>query len=235
MKPKNLLLFILVTVTAFGATQAGTLNVVHGIPGVEVDVCAAPNGQPLGKAIPNFNFKDIEALELPEGAYDAAVVFAGDPCTAPIAGLSAQNLFLPGDANVSVVASQLPAGGFGLTLFSNETSPIRFGSELIFRHAAAAPTVDVRYGRFFPIRVVPDLSAGGEGFARYLGGRARISVNLPGDSDPVLGPAAIRLRRAASNIVYVVGSAGDGTLDVIQQTIDRRRSFGSRDDESSDD
>jgi hypothetical protein len=49
----------------------GTLNVVHGIPDAEVDICARGEKTEGGftKVITGFNFEDIETLELPEGNY----------------------------------------------------------------------------------------------------------------------------------------------------------------------
>jgi len=57
----------------------GVLNVVHGIPGVPVDVCARGEvtGGEFAKVVSGFTFKQIETLPLPTGYYDANVVLQG--------------------------------------------------------------------------------------------------------------------------------------------------------------
>jgi len=61
-----------------GGTPKFTLNVVHGIPGVTVDVCV--NGD---KAIRDFQPGDVvSGVRLPEGEYRLKVTPAGKRCGA---------------------------------------------------------------------------------------------------------------------------------------------------------
>lgn len=221
---------LLVTAATFASAGMpmgdGVLNLVHGIPGVAVDVCARGEvtGGQFAKVAPGFNFKQIETLPLPAGYYDANVVLAGDDCGNPIPGLSASDLYLPADTNVSVVAHLTDDGeAFQLSVFVNDTSRLRNQSELVVRHTAAAPTVDARYGRVFLRGSIPMIEFGEEDSARLNPGPWRVSVNLPRNWHPVLGPVGLFLAPRSSKIVYVVGAAADGTLDVIMQNIDRRR------------
>ena len=90
------------TASAAGTT---TLNVVHGIPGLDVAVCV--DGV---KAIKNFNPGEVVAgIELPSGRYDLAVVAKGTPCTAVVLG--ADNVGLWAGKNNTVVAN-LNAKGY---------------------------------------------------------------------------------------------------------------------------
>ena len=68
-----------------GAAKA-TLNVVHGIPGLDVDVCV--NG---AKAITDFNPGEVVAgVKLPAGTYHLAVVAAGTTCSAEVLAADAR-------------------------------------------------------------------------------------------------------------------------------------------------
>jgi len=62
---------------------------------------------------------------------------------------------------VSVVAHLTEDGSeFQLSVFVNDTSRLRHGSELVVRHTAAAPTVDARYGRVFLRGSIPMIGFG---------------------------------------------------------------------------
>ncbi len=54
------------------ADDSAQVVVVHGVPGLEVDVLA--DGEPV---LESFSYRDIEVLELPAGAYDLGVAAAG--------------------------------------------------------------------------------------------------------------------------------------------------------------
>ncbi|HEX4941815.1 MAG TPA: DUF4397 domain-containing protein, partial [Actinomycetota bacterium] len=78
----------LTTTMALGATTPAaasereefSLNVVHGIPGVTVDVCV--NG---AKTITDFQPGDVVSdVRLQEGEYRLKVTPAGEPCSAAI-------------------------------------------------------------------------------------------------------------------------------------------------------
>lgn len=211
-------------------SSTGVLNVVHGIPGLDVDVCASGDvtGNEFAKVAEDFVFKDIATLELPEGAYDATVIPAGGDCVAD-AVLSASGLFLPAGANVSVVANLDADGTPELSVFVNDTSRLRWWqTSLTVRHTAAAPEVDVVverrfFRRWWPVGAIfQDVANGEEGTKVGLVGKYRVSVNLADTDTTVLGPAKLWLPRRTGTIVYAVGSAADGTLDVIVQKVSRR-------------
>jgi hypothetical protein len=225
---------------ADGGTD-GTLNVVHGIPGAVVDVCASGDatGNAYAKVAPNFEFKDIATLELPEGAYDAFVQLAtgDDACDASNAlpGLAATGLFLPGGANVSVVANLtgVDDAPFELSVFVNNTDPLRrWVSRFTVRHVADAPTVDVYSGRYarWTWKNFDDVAQGDEGSRKLWAGRRYIGLALEDSqsrADIAIGPIESYLAPTANNIYYAVGSLEDGTFDIIQQVIEveRKRSW----------
>ena len=109
MKKVKLLIFALMalflTTAAWVAADddTGTVTVVHGVPGLTVDVYV--NG---GLTLPDFAPGTItDPLSLPEGTYDIEIYPAGaDPsASAPAIAGSA---FLPAGANASIVQGQSP-------------------------------------------------------------------------------------------------------------------------------
>ena len=84
------------------------------------------------------------------------------------------------------------------------------------RHTAAAPAVDVLAGGE---PVFTDLTNPNEASADLPAGTISASVALAGTTDPVIGPADVPVTEGSATIVYAVGSAEDGNLDVLVQTI----------------
>jgi hypothetical protein len=209
-----------------GDPGTGTLNVVHGIPDAEVDVCARGDttGGEFTKVITGFNFGDIEALELPEGNYDAAVVAAGEECSNPLPGLTASDLFLPSGANVSVIAHLTEDGEeFMFTVGVNEIPET--GSEelalVTVYHAAAAPRVDIRAGKSHPIRELFTFVGNGE-FGDYdiRPGTYQLAV-VPAGEPPseAVAQGELPLDGSSNTIVYAVGSLADGNFSLLTQVV----------------
>ena len=216
----------------------GVLNVVHGIPGVEVDVCASGDlteGEYI-ELIDKFNFKDIEeGIQLPAGDYNAFVRAQTDaPCDeSQVAfGLIAKGLTLPAGANVSVVANLDFGGTPELSVFVNNTDPQRrWASRITVRHTADAPTVDVYTGRYarWTWKTFDDVSNGDEGSRQFWAGRRYIGLALDNSKsrrDIAIGPIKTYLHPTANNVFYAVGSLDDGTFEIISQVIevDQKRS-----------
>ena len=209
---------------ANGGFLNATLHVVHGIPGVKVDVCAGPAGGTLAPVIRNFEFTQIRTLSLPEGSYDVSVVLAGQSCTDGIPGLVTKNVFLPSRANASVVASLKPSGGFQLVVGVNDTSRATYpaNSRVTVYHAAAAPSVDIlaatRGSGFGPL--LSGLSNGQTADADVPPAAYRIAV-VPAGGDPSSAVATANLfaPRQVNTIVYAVGSLADGSFTLLTQRI----------------
>ena len=117
-----------------------TVSILHAVPGATVDVYA--NGKAL---LTNFKPGTLtDPLMLPEGTYDLKVTAAGAGAGGA-AVIEANDVKVPGDANVTVVAHLDEAGKPVLTPFVNDTSTIAAGkARITVRHTAAAPAVDVR-------------------------------------------------------------------------------------------
>ena len=187
--------------TTSAAAADASLNVVHGIPGVDVNVCL--NG---AEAIADFNPGEVVAgVPLPAGSYDVAIVAASDACDGtPI--LAATGVALQDGKNYTAIAYLTEDGTPTLGLFTNNVKPLDKGvARLTVRHTAAAPAVDVWANGAVLLRDVPN---GASATMKVPTGVYAAWVSLPGDFQPVIGPAVLKLSKGHAYQVY---AWGDGT------------------------
>ncbi len=198
-----------------GSAQAAStahVSILHGVPDATVDVYA--NGEALLKNFEPGTLTDPQ--QLPAGTYDLKVVKAGDGADGD-AVIKADNVKVPGGANITVVAHLAADGDPTLTPFVNDVSKIPTGkARIIVRHTAAAPAVDVRAGGD---PVFTDLTNPKEKSAEVDAGTLKADVVLAGTDTVVLGPASLDLAEGTTSIVYAWGSAEDENLELAVQTI----------------
>ncbi len=199
------------------AADTGTVYVVHGIPGVTVDVYV--NGE---LTLPNFTPTTVAGpLTLPAATYDIKIFAAGaDKNTAtPVITAS---VALPAGANASLVAHLSATGTPVLTTFVNDLSPAAAGDgRLIVRHTAQAPAVDV-LANGQP--ALTNLSNPNEAMADLPAGTISASVTATGTTTPVLiGPADVPVTAGMATVVYAIGTPASGdtasTLGVVTQQL----------------
>lgn len=180
-----------------------SLNVVHGIPGVDVEVCV--NG---AVAIPGFNPGEVvTGVPLPAGSYDVKIVAAGDTCDDP-AILEAAGIELASDKNYTAIAYLMEDGTPTLGLFTNNVNSLANGkARLTVRHTAAAPAVDVWANG---ATILSDVPNGASATMKVPTGVYAAWVSLPGDYEPVIGPEVLKLERGTAYQVYAWGSAAAG-------------------------
>jgi Domain of unknown function (DUF4397) len=194
------------------AADNAQVSILHGVPGATVDVYA--NGNALLKNFKPGTLTDPQSL--PAGSYDLKVVKAGDGADGD-AVIEADNVKVPGGANITVVAHLNEDGDPSLTPFVNDVSKIPAGkSRITVRHTAAAPAVDVRAAGD---PVFSGLSNPQEKSAEVAAGTVKADVVLEGTDDVVIGPASLNLAEGTSTIVYAWGSAEDDNLKLAVQTI----------------
>ncbi|MEL7210804.1 MAG: DUF4397 domain-containing protein, partial [Actinomycetota bacterium] len=122
-----------------GAQSEGArIHLIHGIPGVDVDVVVG--GEPV---IEGFAFEDTQdlsefagqtlpGLQVTAAGTDDVVIDAGD-------------FAVPATGNYTVIANLDAEGNPALNVFENDTSAVAAGEgRLTVRHTAAAPAVDVK-------------------------------------------------------------------------------------------
>ena len=194
------------------AADTSDVSILHAVPGLSVDVYANGN-----KILSNFKPGTLtDPLKLPAGSYDLAVFKAGDPKTGTPA-IKADNVKVPGGANITVVAHLDAAGKPELTPFVNDTSKVAAGkARITVRHTAAAPAVDVRAGG---TPVFKGLSNPNEAKADVAAGTIKADVVLAGTDTVAIGPASLKLAEGSNTIVYAWGSAKDKNLKLAVQTI----------------
>ena len=194
------------------AADDAHVSILHGVPGVTVDVYA--NGNAL---VTDFKPGTLtDPMAVPTGDYDLKVVAAGDGADGK-AMIEADGVGVPAGANITVVAHLDASGKPVLTPYVNDTSSIAAGqARLTVRHDAAAPAVDVRAGGK---PVFTDLTNPKEDSADIPAGTVSADVVLAGTDKVVIGPADLKLVEGVHTIVYAWGSADDGNLKLAVQTI----------------
>lgn len=199
---------------ALADDHEATVSVLHGVPGLTVDVYV--NGE---ETIPDFAPGTLtDPMMLPEGSYDIEVYADGDTPDSAEPAISAEGLEVPGGANLTLAAHLAEDGTPMLSAFVNDTSMLDAGqARLTVRHAAAAPAVDVRAGGS---PVIEGLTNPNEEVLNLDAGTVSADVVLAGTEDVVLGPTDLDLGEGTNTIVYAWGSAEDANLDLAVQTID---------------
>ena len=194
------------------------VSVLHGVPGLTVDVYA--NGD---KLIPDFTPGTLtDPMPIPEGEYDLAVYPAGADPNATQPAISADGVAVPGGGNVTLVAHLGADGAPTLTPFVNDTSAVPAGQgRLTVRHTAAAPAVDARAGGS---PVVTNLTNPNEKSLEVPAGTVSADVVLAGTSTVAIGPADVNVAEGANTIVYAWGSAADSNLQLAVQNVTAKHS-----------
>lgn len=190
---------------AAGHTPKFTLNVVHGIPGVVVDVCV--NG---AKAINDFEPGDVvSGVRLPEGEYRLKVTPAGEACSAAILSATA-DLAGGRNRNYTVIANLDDTGTPNLALFRNNTRKTDEGlARVVVRHTADAPAVNV-WANGSPLNRGRQFVWGTQRRFDVPEGDYNVFVSLARQSDPVIGPVDLSLMAGYSYQVYAWGNGTAG-------------------------
>jgi LPXTG-motif cell wall-anchored protein len=193
------------------STGNGTVTVVHGIPGLTVDVYVNGN-----LTLADFAPDTVtDSLSLPAGEYQLAIRPAN--AAADSAPALSGTATLSAGANASIVAHLDGAGQPKLSVFVNDASAIEGGTaRLVVRHTAAAPAVDV-LANGSP--AFTNLTNPNEAKADLPAGTISAAVAAAGTTTPVLGPTDLTLAEGTATIVYAVGSLQDGSLKILSQRI----------------
>jgi hypothetical protein len=189
------------------------LSVLHGVPGLTVDVWV--NGD---RTLDDFTPGSLAGpLALPAGAYELAIT-ASDAADASAAVIGPVSVTLAANGNYTAVANLDAAGNPTANLFTNDVSQIEAGKgKLTVRHTAAAPAVDVLAGGS---PVITNLANPNEQTLTLDPGTVPAAVAATGTTDPVIGPADVTIAEGTHTIVYAWGSLADANLQLAVQTIE---------------
>jgi hypothetical protein len=189
------------------------LSVLHGVPGLTVDVWV--NGE---RTLDDFTPGTLAGpLALPAGNYALAIT-AADAADASAAVIGPVNVTLAANGNYTAVANLDAAGKPTANLFTNDASQIEPGKgKLTVRHTAAAPAVDVLAAGS---AVISNLANPNEQTLTLDPGTIPAAVAAAGTTQPVIGPADVTVAEGTHTIVYAWGSLTDQNLQLAVQTID---------------
>jgi hypothetical protein len=197
---------------ANAAEDNAMLSVLHGVPGLTVDVYVNDE-----LTLDDFEPGDLAGpLELPAGTYTVAIT-AADAADASEPAIGPVDLPLEAGGNYTAVAHLDAEGNPTANLFTNDVSDIAAGEgRLTVRHVAAAPAVDVLAGGS---AVISGLENPNEETLNLPAGTVEASVAAAGTTDPVIGPAPVDVTEGTLTIVYAWGSLEDENLDLAVQTV----------------
>lgn len=205
-----------VAAALFGAIPASAADpaevyVVHGIPGLPVDVYV--NG---ALTLNDFQPETVAGpLDLPAGSYAIAITAAD--ATDDSSPLLTATADVKGGNSYSIVAHLDANGKPTITPYANDISTISAGNtRLVVRHDAAAPAVDVRAGGTVVLAGVTNPQ---EGVLNIPAGTVSADVVLAGTTTVAIGPASLNLAEGSATFVHAVGSAADGTLALVSFVI----------------
>lgn len=204
---------VVAQVVSLGAASGyGNVSVVHGIPGLTVDVYL--NGQ---LTIPSFAPETITGrILLPAGTHDIALYAAGADPLATAPALSVPGVAVPAGGSASVVAHLAVGGAPTATVFVDDLSMTAAGEgRVTVRHTADAPAVDVvaeGVGVLFG-----DVENAMGGSADVPAATYQVSLDAPPGSGtqvyPASGFVSLPVTEGANTFVYAIGTFGaDFTL-----------------------
>ena len=187
------------------AAGKATLNVVHGIPGVTVNVCVDGTN-----AIPNFAPGDVvKNVTLPATSHTFKIVAKSDT-TCSTAGILVVTTSLKAGKDYTAVAALNAKGNPRLLLFTNNVSPTKPGhTRLAVRHTADAPAVNV-WANGMKLVGGKNFTFGESAALQVKKGVYAAWVSLPGEYASVIGPAVLELRPGRAYQVYAWGDGTDG-------------------------
>jgi hypothetical protein len=204
---------------AFAAAPAAAADVfiVHGIPGVPVDVYASAAGAPVPATatIPNFQPKNVVRVPAAAGTYDIRIYAAGANAASATPVIEALGVTLPATGEFSIVAHLDSEGTPTATVYQNDNSQVAGGwARVSVRHAADAPPVQLAAGG------VPKLAVSNPYFGdlEVPATTIPLQLQLPFAGTPVTPVVSLSFVSGTRYFVYAIGSLDGGTFDFILHT-----------------
>lgn len=201
-----------VPASATHAQSAPSVILLHGIPGVPVDVYAM-GAQAFADFQPG-DMQDISALA-GQTITDVALVPAGGALDDAVAVVD--ELSVPTSGSWTIIAHLDADGAPVVTTYENDTSAVPDGQgRLTVRHNAAAPAVDLLVGGN---AVVSGLANPDEVGTVVPAGEIAGAQIAPAGGEPIADVPTVTVETGVDLIVYAVGSLDDGTFTFYTQEV----------------
>jgi len=212
------LLLAMIAAPLAAAEAASRVFVIHGIPGVNVDVYANPAGGtlPAAPTIPGFQPKQIVDVTVGPATFDIRIFAQGaDPQTAtPV--IAVLGAVIPDNVELSILAHLDANGSPMATVYQNDNTPVQAGwARVSVRHAAQAPAVQLTANG------LPKLALTNPYFGDLEVPATTIPLQLqvPFAGTPITPPASLSFASGTRYFVYAIGSVSGGTFDFILQAV----------------
>lgn len=206
------LMLMLVPATALAQSSDGTVTVVHGVPGLTVDVYVND-----ALTLEDFEYGTVtDPLTLPAADYDIDIRVAdSDPSSDPAL---TELVTLPAGASATIEANLDGDGSPKISVWVNDISTIAAGNgRVTVRHTAAAPNVDIlaNDGALFS-----NVANGAEGVADVPAGDYNVKVTGAGDASAIVTEvAALTIPEGTNVIVYAIGDLAGESFQLAVQSI----------------
>jgi hypothetical protein len=202
------------TVAAASSAAAADVFVVHGIPGVPVDVYVSAAGGPVPAtpAIPNFQPKAVLRVSAGPGTFDIRIYPVGVSPQTGTPVISVLGAAIPASGELSVVAHLDGDGQPTATIYRNDSSAVQNGwARISVRHTADAPAVQLTAGG------VPKLALSNPYFGDLEVPATTIPLQLqvPFAGTAITPVAPLTFTSGLRYFVYAIGSVSGGTFDFV--------------------
>jgi hypothetical protein len=198
------------TMNAAAASPMASVTIMHGLPGLTADIYV--NGK-----LTLDGFKPLSStpvLQLPGGAYTIAIRNVGQ--SASEKPLLTAAVTLDGGVDYTVIAHPDAGGTPMVSLFRNDLTRVPVGRSLLqVRNVADAPALTLTldgHNRF------SDLGNLAHQSAIIAPGQHRVGVTSSGGGASVPS-TALSVGEGSKLVLYIVGSASDGSLDLMAQRV----------------
>ena len=215
---RSLALSLAVVASATAAEAASRVFVIHGIPGVAVDVYASAAGSPVPSTptIPGFQPKQIVDVQAGPATFDIRIFVQGANPQSATPVIAVLGAVIPDNVELSVVAHLDGQGNPTATVYRNDNSPVSSGlARVSVRHTAQAPAVQLVANGFPKLALTNPYFGDLEVPATTI----PLQLQVPFTGAAITQSVPLTFASGTRYFVYAIGSVPGGTFDFILQSV----------------